>query len=98
MATLNHRADPGRMPGWTLELVVRHGLGVLEDSMGGCYVVRLDGRASGPVRYTLDPLQFRDWFVHRNGGTLRGGRSVFAPKTPPAHAGLMTVNPRHTLA
>lgn len=98
MPSLNHRADHSRLPGWTLEVVVRGGLGVLEDSTGGCFVIRLDGRAAGPVRFTLDPLLFRDWFIHRNGAGARAGRGAGAPRGAHSHTGLMTADPRLTRA
>lgn len=55
------RADRHRLPGWTKELVIRHGLGTLSEAGGNQHVVRLDGRASGPVFFNMSDDEISRW-------------------------------------
>jgi hypothetical protein len=58
---LEQRREHNRIPGWTAEVVVKYGLGNLDHRKGLSYVVRLDGRASGPVYFTLDCTEMMRW-------------------------------------
>jgi hypothetical protein len=64
-APTERRKTRVRLPGWTREVVVQHGLGVLDLVLNGAdgisYRVRLDGRASGPVFFSLSAGEMSAW-------------------------------------
>jgi hypothetical protein len=59
--TAERRKAPRHVGVWTHEIVVKHGLGVLEGRDGLTYTVRLDGRADGPLRFKLSSIEMTQW-------------------------------------
>jgi hypothetical protein len=61
VATSERRKDPSRAAGWTREEVVAKGLGALNGRDGPWYVVRVEGRKSGPVLFKLSQTDMVTW-------------------------------------
>jgi hypothetical protein len=58
---IGRRHDPDRLPGWTVELVVKEGLGKQIKTGGSAFVVQLDGRSTGPVFFVLTKAEYQRW-------------------------------------